>query len=97
MALRCWVQEVRLRPVNGFKKLEGVSFASEVDQIFIVPVNSHIGKGSPRALDLLSSDVILGFELDLLLALDETTPSPLDLNCRYVIHREPMILEQAAS
>ena len=69
----------------------------EVDQVFIVTVDAHVSVRAPSSLDLLGSQGVLRFELDLLLPLDVASPSPLNLDSSYVVHGEAMVFEQPPS
>ena len=69
----------------------------KVDKIFIILIDPYVGVTSPSSLDHLVSKNIFGLELNLLLPLYETPPSPLNLNGSNVIHGESVIFKQPPS
>lgn len=85
---------MRFTPVDGLEQLEGVTFSSEVDEILVILVNPHVSKRSPSPLYFLSCQLVFRFHLHFLLALEETTPGPLNLNSGDVIHSKPVVLKQ---
>jgi len=68
----------------------------KVNEILIIVVNSHICKRSPSSLDFLSGYLVLSFHFNLLLALEITSPGPLNLNGSNVIHCGSMILKKSS-
>ena len=85
-----------LTSVDALQQLIWVTFVLEVDQIFVISVNSNVGVGSPSSLDLFSSELIFGLEFNLLFSLEITSPSPLNLDCCNVVHRKSMIFEKSS-
>ena len=68
---------------------------AEVDQIFIISVDPHVGVRPPGLLDLLCSHLVFGLELNFLLPLQVSPPGPLDLDGGDMVHGEPVVLEQS--
>ena len=68
----------------------------EVYQLFVVFEDAYISEGSPSLLDLLCREILLCLLWYLLLAREETTPSPLDLDSSDMIHCEAMVLEKTS-
>ena len=69
VASRSWVHEVRFSSIDTFQELVRITLVFEVDEIFVISVDPHVSIRPPGSLNLLRSDLILGFELDLFLAL----------------------------
>ena len=85
-----------LSSVDTFKELEWITLVFEVNEIFIISVNSHVGIGSPCTLNLFSSKLILRLQFYLLLSLEVASPRPLNLDGSNVVHGKPMILEESS-
>jgi hypothetical protein len=60
---------VRFSSIDTFQELVRITLVFEVDEIFVISVDPHVSIRPPGSLNLLRSDLILGFELDLFLAL----------------------------
>lgn len=97
VASRSWVHEMRFSSVDTFQELVRITLVFEVDEIFVISVDPHVGVRSPSPLDLLRSHLILGFELDLFLALKISSPGPLDLDGSNMVHGESVIFEKPSS
>ena len=69
----------------------------EVDEILIVVEDPNICESSPGILYFFCCNRLAGLLKSLLFTLLECPPSPLDLDCSNVVHRESVILEQSAS
>lgn len=93
VALGRWVQKVSFSSVDCLEKSEGVTLASEVNQVLVVTVDAHISEGAPGALDLLSRHLVLSLQFDFFLAIEEATPGPLNLDSGDMVHRESVVLE----
>jgi len=74
--------------------LDLVLLLFEVDKVLVVLEDADVGEGAPGPLDLLDCYHLFAFSGDLLLALKEPSPGPLNLDRRDVVHRETMVLEQ---
>ena len=97
MALRSWIQQVSFTSIDAFEQFERVTLMLEINEVLIVAVNPNIGVRSPRPDNFLNSELVLGLQLYLLFPLEVASPGPLDLNGGDVVHRETVVLEQAAS
>jgi len=96
MAFRRWIKKASFATIDALQKFIWVSLLSKIDEIFIISVNSDVGVWSPRSLYFLSCHLILSFELNLLLSLEESTPCPLYLNGGNMIHCKSMIFEESS-
>ena len=67
----------------------------EINKIFVIPVDSNVGVGSPGSLNFLGSELVLGLELYLLLPLQVASPRPLNLDGSDVIHGKSVVLEKS--
>ena len=64
-----WVHEMRFSSIDTFQELVGITLVFEVDEIFVISVDSYVCVRSPSPLNLLRRNLILRFELNLFLAL----------------------------
>jgi hypothetical protein len=95
MGFRGWVQQMSFTSIDAFEELIGITLFLEINQIFVISVDPNICVGSPSPLDFLGGQLILGFQLHLLLTFKVASPGPLDLNGSDVVHGKPMILEES--
>ena len=96
MTFWCCIKKTSFSSVYTFEELVWVTFFSEINQIFVISVNSYIGVWSPCSLYLLSGNLVLCFQLNLLLSLKETSPCPLNLNSSNMIHSKSVVFEKTS-
>lgn len=96
MTFRSWIKKTSFTTIDTLQKFIWVSLLSEIDEIFIISINSYISVGSPGSLYFLSCHLIFSLELNLLLSLQESTPCPLYLNGSNMIHCKSMIFEKTS-
>ena len=96
MAFRCSIKKISFSTIDTFQELKWISFLSEVNQIFIIPVDPHIGVASPRFLNFLCGYLIFGLKFNFLLSFQESSPCPLNLNGCNMIHGKSMIFEKSS-
>lgn len=90
------VQQACLSRVNTLQELGWLTLFLEVDQVFVIVEDLDVRESSPSVLNFLNSYRFLRLLIDLLFALLTATPCPLDLDCCNVVHRKPMVLEEAS-
>lgn len=94
VALARWVKQVSLAAVDSLEQFKRISLFPEINEVFVVFVNSDVGKGPPSSLDFLNRNLVFGLEFQLLLSLHEPSPCPLNLNGCNMVHGESVVLKQ---
>ena len=96
MTFRSSIKKISFSTIDTFQKFKWVTFLPEVNQIFIISVDPNISIAPPCFLNLLCSKLIFGLEFNFLLSFQESSPCPLNLYSRNMIHRKSMIFKKSS-
>lgn len=96
MVIRSSIQQTSLLWIDTFQKHLRISLLLKVDQVLIIVKDLDICKTPPSSLNFLSCDRFLSLTGNFLFPLSVTSPRPLYLDSRYMIHSKPMVLKKSA-
>ena len=96
MAFRSSIKKISFSTIDTLQKLKWITLLSEVNQIFIIPVDPDIRVAPPCFLNFFSCNLIFGLKFNFLLSFQESSPCPLNLNCCDMVHGKPMIFKKSS-